>query len=128
MVTKKPYQGEERRSEYCPVHHIKCQEWKDTKEEMKTRVPIWIFKIFIGVIITVLGYMNYSAISHHQELIEALNDHMAESTKIFGRINSSFSNITHSLNEIGMNQRSVMKKIELEFQHLPEYGERRAKD
>lgn len=108
------WNGDERRQEYCPVHHIKCAEIKEAGEVSKTKVPIWIFKIFVTCVVLVLGYMNVDSYRSNQQTLSVLDAHVQKSNIILHRI-------THGLNEVALNQRKVMSKLELEFVHLPDY-------
>jgi len=93
----------ERRDGFCPVHNIKCDEWKDTDIEVKKRVPIWVFNIFLVCLIGVLGYQ-----------LAMLSSHVRTSSRIFG-------NVTHTLQEVTMNQRIIMRHNNLKFEHLPRF-------
>ena len=109
------YEGPERRTEYCPVHHIKCKEWNNTQESVKQRVPIWVFRMFLAVLIVVIGAMNVSSYRDNQDMLVLINDHIQKS-------NTLLTSIMHTTSETASNQRRVMSKIELEFQKLPHYG------
>ena len=112
---KGDYDGPERRSEYCPVHHIKCEEWKNTEADMRKRVPIWVFTIFVTALGSLLAYMNYDTMQKQEKTLVILNTHIERSNRIL-------STVSHGLLEIGMNQRKVMRGLDLEFEHVPKYG------
>ncbi len=108
------YDGEEKRSEYCPVHHIKCSDIKDLQIDAKKRVPIWVFVIFVSAMGGVLGYMNYEIISKEVVTQRLLATHIEKSNVIL-------NSMKHGLNEVALNQRTVMHKLDLEFEEAPRY-------
>jgi hypothetical protein len=118
---KKPFAGSEERASFCPVHHFKCREIDDQKTELKTRLPIWAFTAFCIFLGSVLSYMNWhiwtlnsTALRQNEMVIIALNDHIDASNDII-RDGSKI------LMELGTNLRNVMKKLNLEFEAIPDY-------
>jgi hypothetical protein len=103
MIGKEEYIGEERRKDYCPVHHIKCAQQEKTGMEVKKRVPIWVFTIFLICLSSVIGYQ-----------LVLLNNHVVESNKIF-------KVITFGQRELAHNQRIVMHELKLPYEELRIY-------
>ena len=89
--------------QYCPVHNIKCDELKGLNKDVKGKVPIWVFVIFVTTMASIIGYQ-----------LTMLNVHIKRSNQIF-------NTVSHGLNEVAMNQKSVMHKLEMTFQKLPDY-------
>ena len=108
------YNGQERRDGYCPVHKLKCEEWRATEESMKSKVPIWVFRIFLTLLVAVLGAMNCNAYRHNEVVLATVQDHVETSTSFLRRV-------SHGLREVASNQRTVMKELNLEFEHMPDY-------
>ena len=104
----------ERRAEYCPVHHLKCGEWKSTEEAVKSKVPIWVFRIFLTILVVILGAMNVNSYRENKAVLEAVNEHVEKSNKIL-------SAMSHGLNEVAVNQRKILRTLKLEFEELPDY-------
>ncbi|NNF97493.1 MAG: hypothetical protein HKM94_11255, partial [Halobacteria archaeon] len=113
----------ERREGYCPVHHIKCSEIKELQTDSKKRVPVWVFTLFAVAVFGVVGWFNLDGIRRNKEVLESLSLHMNESSLVFERTTRILSRATHALNEVAFNQRNVMKKLELDFQPIPDYEE-----
>ena len=97
------YNGDERRKGYCPVHHVKCNQLDNTEREVKRKVPIWVFTLFLMMAGSVFGYQLY-----------LLNDHVRNS-------NSILRNLSHGLREVALNQKTVMHELELTYQELHDY-------
>ena len=108
------WDGGERRTEYCPVHHIKCQEMKEQKDEMKKRIPIWVGKLFLTVLVLALGYMNLDGYRKNERLLTMINTHITQSSVLLNRL-------AHGINEVAVNQQTVMNKLDLDFKQLPHY-------
>ena len=105
---------DERHSKYCPVHHIKCGEWKATEESVKLKVPIWVFRIFLTILVVTLGAMNVNSYRENKAVLEVVNEHVEKSNKILNAM-------SHGLNEVALNQRKVMRTLKLEFEEMPDY-------
>ena len=106
----------EHRTVYCPVHHIKCQELKDARDEGKLKLPIWVGKIFIVCLVLVLGYMNLDGYRRDDKAFELLNKHVKASTIVL-------KSLTHAINEVAINQQRVMEELDLEFKEIPYDGQ-----
>ena len=116
------YTGAEQRKGYCPVHHIKCDEWKETKAQLKNKVPIWVFTTIITIGMAVVGYMSFSMRAESTRMLAAVTAHTNESVIYRESINRMLRSLAHGQSEIAVNQRNVMEKLELDFTELPEYG------
>ena len=101
-------------SKYCPVHHIKCGEWKSTEESVKLKVPIWVFRIFLTILVVTLGAMNVNSYRENKAVLEAVNEHVEKSNKILNAM-------SHGLNEVALNQRKILRTLKLEFEEMPDY-------
>ena len=121
--SKMPYNGEERRAEYCPVHNIKCDEIKSIENDTKSRVPIWVFTIFVTAMLIALGWINLQSKIENKKTMEMLEKHLMQSNLMFEKTGNVLSRATHSLNEVALNQQTVMKKLQLDFQKIPNYSE-----
>lgn len=117
------YNGKERREDYCPVHHIKCKQLNDLESDVKNRLPRWVFLTFIGLMTSMLGYMNYQILDSQQDALmrqerlqSVLNVHLEESNRIFTRIN-------HNINEVAVNQQRVLEKLDMPFRPIPRYDQ-----
>lgn len=119
--TETKYNGEEKRKDYCPVHHLKCYEIRDLKRESDKRLPIWVFIIFISCLTGVLGFLNYDLIKRHNLVIETLDKHTQNTNALIDDSKTLLNRVTHSLNEVTLNQREVMEKLEIKFRHIPKY-------
>ena len=84
---KTKYDGPERRREYCPVHHIKCQEIKDARTETRRRVPIWVFTLVVGMLITAQGILINIAIRSNEKSNATLTEHIRTSDRILNNLN-----------------------------------------
>lgn len=115
------YSGEERRSSFCPVHHIKCKEIEGIESESKKKVPIWVFTLFVSAMLVILGWYNLQMNARNEEVIESLEKHILQSDITFTKNSVIMTRVAHALNEVAYNQRSVMRKIDLEFQEIPDY-------
>ena len=116
------YKGEERRAEYCPVHHIKCEQWKATEAKLASRVPVWVFVIFISVAASAATWLNVASIERHDVVVKELTTHVGHSNEVLLKNSIILSRATHALNEIALNQRHVMEQLELEFERIPSYN------
>lgn len=115
------YDGDEKRRDYCPVHHLKCSEIRQLQTASSHSVPIWVFMSFVSLLTGVLGYINYDGARKHSEVIDSLEKHIDKADIVLGNSSRVLSRVTHSLNEVALNQREVMEKLELEFKHIPKY-------
>ena len=104
----------ERRAEYCPVHHIKCKEWEATDKEVKNRLPIWVATILLTIAIPVVGFNYFQDSQANVQILKRIDKHIDSSNKMLKKI-------SHGTNEIALNQRKVMDKLEMEFSPLPHY-------
>ena len=98
----------------CPLHDSECEKWKETDEEMKKKVPIWIFKIFVTILIIFLGGANIYFTKRSDLTLEILTKHIEYSDKLLKRM-------SHENREVSMNQKTVMKSLNLPFQEIPDY-------
>lgn len=115
------YNGEERRRGFCPVHHLKCHQIRDVEIKTSKRVPIWVFVVFISGLTGVLGFLNYDSIRRHDEVMDHLGDHVEKANIVLENNSRVLGRVTHSLNEVALNQQEVMKVIDLEFRRIPRY-------
>ena len=98
----------------CLLHDTECERWKETNEEMKKRVPIWIFKIFVTILIIFLGGANIYITKRSNEVFKVLTHHIEYSNNLLKRM-------SHSNREVLMNQKRVMDKLNLPFLEIPDY-------
>jgi hypothetical protein len=108
------YEGQERRDGYCPVHHIKCQEIEKINKGLETKVPIWIFKILISVIIIAFGGMNAYFFKISTDTLMLVEKHTNFSNKILKAM--SLKN-----REVLMNQKIVMEHLDIPYREIPKY-------
>lgn len=118
---EKRYNGDEKRKDFCPVHHLKCSEISRLQEASSKRVPIWVFIIFVSMLTGVLGYINYDAVTRHANVVKALVTHIDKADVVLNNSSRVLDRVAHSLNEVALNQREVMDKLELKFKHIPKY-------
>ncbi len=120
------YQGEERRSEYCPVHHIKCDQWDNTEKKVSSRVPIWIFIMVSTAFMSSVGvtatWLNIASIERHEHVVTKLTEHVDSSNRILTNNSIVLGRATHALNEVVFNQQRVIDQLKMEFQPLPDYN------
>ena len=126
MDPKEEYNGTEKRSGFCPVHHIKCGEIdrniETLQKDTKARVPIWVFSAFVVMVGTVLGYLNMEAVNKSTAIQLLLKEHIEKSNIILTDIRTDIRATQHGLNEVAINQTRVMKKLDLEFETIPHYN------
>lgn len=123
------WDGEERRTHFCPVHHIKCDEIHAqglALEDLKrTKLSIKMFQIFVAIVLAVGGSYWYRMdkvandqtvrlLEHQGRVTDALENHIATSNKILRRM-------SHDVRETRLNMTPIMKKLELEYQKIPSY-------
>lgn len=116
------YDGEERRAEYCPVHNIKCDEIKAINNDTKNRVPIWVFTIFVTLIMIALGWINIQSKEENKKSLKIFEKHLVQSDKMFSETAEVLQKATHNLNEVALNQKIMLKKLELDYQKIPDYN------
>ncbi len=129
MEKEESYAGEERRVGYCPVHKLKCEQWSDTAKQIRTRVPIWVFVLAVGIIGGAMSWLNVESAKRHERAQIIIGEHVIDAseelertTRELIRTTNLMGDLIHSHAEVALNQRSVMKKLELPFQHIPRYG------
>jgi hypothetical protein len=123
------YSGEERRNNYCPVHHIKCQEIHDAgeavKELAKTKLSIKMFQIVISIVLMIGGAYWYKmdkiadksiqlALEHQSQTANMLNEHVNTSNRILKKMSLD-------VREMKLNFIPVMSHLNLEYREIPEY-------
>ena len=122
MESKEEYNGTEKRSGYCPVHHLKCGEIETLQKDTKGRVPIWVFSAFVVMMGAVLGYLNVEAVNKSTAIQLLLKEHIEKANIILTDIRTDIRATQHGLNEVAINQTKVMKKLDLEFETIPHYN------
>ena len=115
------YEGDEQRKGYCPVHHIKCDEIKNLSAEGKKKLPIWVFSFFAVGLFSIMGWYNIETAKDNRSVLVSLEKHMIDSNRVFAESSRVLKKATHVLAEVSFNQKTVMKKLELEFQDIPDY-------
>ena len=115
------YNGVEKREDYCPVHNIKCGEIKDLQLDAKKRVPTWVFVIFVSLFGSILGYLNFDTLYKSTSIQLLLKEHIEKSNIILLDMQVGIRATQHGLNEVSINQKKVMKKLDLEFDEIPHY-------
>ena len=108
------YKGPERRNGYCPVHHIKCQQIEMVEADSKKKVPIWVFVLAMGVISAVLGYQMRTTANEITKSNKEIVNHVELSWIAVRTMNSG-------IREIGLNQKRVLQKLNLDYEYLKEY-------
>jgi hypothetical protein len=102
----------------CPIHDVKCEEWKKTEaavEELrKGKLPIWVYKLTVFLLVTVIGAMNVYVTKQNNELSTTLKAHMETSNKIM-------KNMSRNVREIALNQKIVVKKLKIPYTEIPGY-------
>lgn len=93
------------------------------KVEVRTsnRVPIWVFVVFVGGLTGILGFLNYDSIRRHDQVISSLESHIDKANIVLENSGRVLDRVTHSLNEVALNQQEVMKKIDIKFRRIPRY-------
>lgn len=108
------WQKDERREGYCPVHHIKCEDMKKLESGLEKKVPIWVFKLSITVLILALGGMNAYFYRLSTETLKAVQAHVDVSSKILKRMSLKSREAT-------LNQKIIMEKLDLPYREIPRY-------
>ena len=113
----------------CGVHDIKCKEWTKTSNRVdaleKSKLSIRMFQLIAFIAISLGGGYWYNAdqkananlmvaMKHQGKASAQLEEHIRVSNIIL-------KGMSHALREQGLNQRIVMKKLQLEFQEIPDY-------
>ena len=81
---------------------------------MKTKLPIWVFKLSVTVLIIVLGSMNVYTVREFKAVTKDLKDHIQVSNKIL-------KNISKNSREVALNQKAVLEKLDLPYIEIPGY-------
>lgn len=123
------WSGEERRDGFCPVHHIKCGEWKATEKKVdeleKTKVSVKVFQIVITILLTVGGGYWYTQDMNAKEyFISMMEMNTASNKNLEKHINTSniiLRNMSKDVREVKLNQNSILKKLNLDRQEIPGY-------
>jgi hypothetical protein len=115
------YEGDEKRQGFCPVHHIKCEELKSIKSEGRKKLPIWVFTFFATILFSAMWWYNIQVSEDHQIVIKSLQMHLTESSIVFRENARVISRATHILSEVAFNQRTVMEKLEMDYQEIPDF-------
>ena len=108
---------------YCAIHPHLCDQMEKIDSEIKKRLPIWAFTLIFTTFITVLGsilaYTNYQAALVARTAIEA-NLKSVEAIEGFAKETSmSIKKLAHHYSEFGLNQRRVLKNLNLEYEEIP---------
>lgn len=106
------YTGPERRSDVCAFHDMGVKEIRRTQENIKSKVPIWVFLLIVTAAITAMSWLNYEITKKSEHTQAELSRHVAEANRLSKRLITGF-------NTIAWNQRRVMSAIKLEFQEFP---------
>jgi len=109
---------EEKREGYCPVHHIKCEQIKDATDAVedlrKNKLSIRIFQIIVGIILTIGGAYWYKMDVTSNDYKEQISISLKLHNKILKRMSLD-------VRELQLNIKPVMKKLDLEYQMIPQY-------
>jgi hypothetical protein len=108
------YEGEERRNDYCPVHHIKCKEMEKLETGLAGKVPIWVFKIAVTIIILALGSMNAYFYKMSSSTLVQLERHVDIS-------NTIMKQMSRKNREVILNQKIVMEHLKIPYREIPNY-------
>jgi hypothetical protein len=112
---------QERRNGYCAVHDFKCAQWAETEKTLKAKVPIWVFVIFISLAAGGFSYLNLNIVSESKETQQLLKEHIDSANRNLEKVTRVLAAVSHSNKEVSLNQRTVMRKLELPFQNVPNY-------
>jgi len=119
----------ERRTGFCPVHHIKCDEWKSTEEKVnileRNKVSFVVLKIIITIVLSLGGtYWYYQDTVNREKFgsmlrtqtvsTDLLNKHVDSSNKLLKRM-------SHDVREMKLNLQTTLKRQNLEYQRIPGY-------
>ena len=103
---------------FCALHNIKCGEWKSTEESVKNlekeKLSIRMFRLFLGIAIIAVEFVNVTAYRANQETLAVIESHIEVS-------NQALSRISHITTETAVNQHTVMEELKLKYQKLPHY-------
>ena len=100
--------------EKCPVHDIKCEEWKSTEMAVKEKVPIWVFKLSVTILVIILSGMNAYFYKLNTSTLVSLEQHVIMS-------NAMLKKISQKTREIIMNQKIVTEHLDIPYREIPPY-------
>ena len=107
---------------YCPVHQ--CEEIKELKTDLKKKLPVWVFTFFGLGVFSIIGWLNVQSIQSNKETVALLKEHLEQTDQLTQTTANVLKKMMHNLNEVTLNQRLVIKKLELEFQSIPSYEDK----
>jgi hypothetical protein len=98
----------------CPVHDIKCEEIKRVQQENAAKLPIWVFKIFLTVLVIVIGGLNAAFYKNYSDSIRALEVYMDSNNEILKQM-------SRKNREVVLNQEIVMEHLDIPYREIPDY-------
>jgi hypothetical protein len=119
----------ERRTGFCPVHHMKCDEWKSTEEKVnlleRTKVSFVVLKILLTIILSIGGSYWYYQDTVVRSKFTMLMQAQTESTNAL-KEHVKISNIilrdmSRDVRESKLNLKHITKELDVEYHTIPEY-------
>ncbi len=82
--------------------------------DVKTKLPIWVFKLSVSILIVIMGGINFYITAQYRELAAKVDRSVTLTDKIM-------KNMSKDVREMKMNQENILHQLKIKPVEIPPY-------